>query len=776
MMRPLPSLRTRPHAGLLAALLVAACNGPVQQPFYDLEEDASGPDTDALPPPSDADDASTDAPPTPDAALPDDVTPEDVEPPPPVYDGVPSFVEVQLTPARAIYAPSTTVQLAGVVYDAEGAPMNGVELVWTTVPDAAATPGEDAGTWTLDAEGTVRFRACVRYPTDPRRIPCGERVIVVDGAPPTIALTRPLPGAMLSGEDDALIRVNGRVIDTNGNLEVFVNGKRVVVGREGLFSAEITPVFGINHIDVIASDGLQTIEGRAALDVLWAPDYLPVDRVETTPGEVEHTLSLDDALSLQLRQGFLDDGEPFVLDPDAESVVLTDLASVLELIVAGVDPSAFLPDPVVDSSEISLRVTSLDLGPSTVSIAVSDRGLTLFVALPEIVALTEGYVDIGVPLDLDGGLTASIAAGISLRVERLGRDQPLVVELDEVLLALEDATGFFASEEANGILEVVEGLLFRTVEGFIVDAVRDAYISAIPPVLEDAIQSIEDLLGEQRFTLDLDFGEPAELLLRGTLDRVIPTRARHLTASLALTVGATGEAAFPTARGVAIDQPIDRPGRPFSDGSITVHVKLPVLNGLLFSLWNTGFIDLDLSEQLPAEVSVLIQGARAFAQLPPVITRPGPERAQWDLQVAIGQLELIFERRGQEDRYGLTLVTGLNVRVEDDALRVELEAVPDVEVWLIETSGDRPIFSDTGALEGLITGFVWGELTEAIVGGLVVPLPAIAVEEAATFAPLLEDLVFQVTLARPPEIRSGFAHIYGGLEGRATLRAGEVGP
>lgn len=757
-------------APLTLLLLAAACvDGPVQQVLVDEPDTGADASPDAVDPDATTPDATNPDAPSPDAA-PDDAEPvEEI----PVYDGVPSFVELSLAPGRAIYPPTTTVTLTGQVYDAEGEPMNGVELVWSTLPEGAATRADD-GVWTLDQEGPVRFRACVRYPTDPRRIPCGERSIVVDGQPPVLSLTRPLPGQMLSGQDDELIRVNGRVIDTHGNLEVFVNGNRVVVGREGLFSAEITPRFGINHIDVVASDGFQAVEGRTALDVLWAPDYLPMSRRENG-ASVEQILDVDDGLQLQLRQAFLDDGEPFVIDEDADALVLTDLASVLELIVDGVDVMSFVPDPVVDSSDISLRVLDLSLGAAQVSINVTDIGLMLFVALPEIVALTEGAVDIGAPLDLSGGFSASIAAGISLRVQRTGPDAPLVVELEDVLLALEDATGFFASEEANGILEVVEGLLFRTVENLIVDAVRDAYVSAIPPVIEDALQSIEDLLEEQRFELDLGFGDPAELLLRGALGRITPARARHLTAALDLSVGATGEAAFPAARGVPIDQPLSRPGTPFSTGAVTVLAKLPVINGLLYALWNTGFVDLDLSDQLPPELSFLIDRGRAVAQLPPLVTRPGPERAEFDLMISIGQLELIFGRGAQEDRYGVNLSTGVNVVVVDGELRIELQERPDVEAWFIETTGTRPIFADPAALEGVLVGFVWGELTESIVGGVSIPLPSFAVAEAASLAPQLEDLVFQVTLERSPEVRNGFAYVYGGLEGRARL-AGAPAP
>lgn len=768
----LPILSRSAAVALLAFGLPACGNESLQQPFFpepDVTEDVT---PDALP---DADevgnDISSDAPDGSDAP---DVE-VDTGPDIPTYDQTPTWVEVAIAPRRAIYAPGVAVTLTATVYGPEGAPMPEVEVVWRASPDGSATLDDAAtGRFTITGEGEVTFIACVRYPEVPSRPPCGGRTVFSDAASPSVVITRPLPGQMLSAVDDARIRVAGVVTDTNANLEVFVNGDRVVVGRDGQFTASLLPSFGINHIDVVASDGVQTREGRAALDVLYANDYVPMAPTSGGDGSV---VAIPDALSLALRQRFLDDGTPLVLTPETVSVETRDLVGILELVLSQTELMTVIPDPVVNSTDIQLRVTDAVLGRSTVTAAVTETGLEFFVSLPAIRVETLGELRIGdVALDLDGGFEASVAVAIALRVVKPTADAALDVQLQSVRLALEDARGFFVSEEANAVLEVVEGLLFRNVEALVVNAVEDAFVAEVPGLLEGAIGSIEDLLRDQRFPIDIGFGDPVELLLDGQLATVLPLENQRLTASLDLSLGHSGESAFPSGRGVPINEPIDQEALPFSGTDIAINVRLPVLNGLLYAIWNTGFIDLDVSEQLPAEFAFLIDSVRIKALLPPVITPPGPDRLDWDLVLSIGQLEATLGRGAQQDVYGVTLTTGIRVRVVDDVLGVELEDVPTVFVWLIEQGGPRALFEDPNALGAILQTVVWSELSGTLAEGVSVPLPSIDFDFAADIAPALNDLALRVRLDRPPTVIGGHVYVYGGLSATATIGEAPVEP
>jgi hypothetical protein len=755
-------------AALVGLLALAACDtGPQQQPFDiyiepDVDAADAGPDV-----PADIADTgdTADAADTGDGSGDADVA-IDEGPEIPVYDGIPSFIEMTLAPPRAIYAPAQAITLTALAYSEEGEAMPEVELVWSVDPEAAVTPGAEPGAYTLESEGTVTFTACVRYPPPGRRAACGRRAILVDGGVPQVELLRPQPGELLLDEGDQLIRVAGTATDTSGNLQVFVNGDRVRLGRDGSFTAQVPAAFGVNHIDVVATDGLQTREGRQSLDVIWAPEYLAV----ATDGSGVTSASIDNALRLEMRQGFLDDGIPLDIPPEATLVTADDLASVIELVLGEVDLMPVIPDPVTASDDLTLRVTAADIGPAVVELRITDGGIDLFVGLSGIAVDTEGELNLGgTLLDLDGGFDAAIAASIELRITKATRADPLSVELGGVRLALEGASGRFVSPEANAVLDVVEGLLFRAVEGFLVDAVEEAFVAEVPALIEGALGSIDDLLSNVVLPLDLGFGTPTELVINGALATIVTERQRKIEAILDLGFGARGEPAFPEAPGIPLEQPLDTEPEPFTTGRAAVIVPTAVINGILYSVWNAGLLNLDVSDQIPEALAFLVDSVSIEGRLPPVVTAPDPDRAEYDLIISVGQLEATLGRGEQRDVIGLNLSAGLRVVVEDYTLRVELQEEPDVNAWIISFGGPIPIFDDPAALEPIIRTALWAELTGALTSEVELPLPALAFDAAADFAPRLDDLVLQVEIDRGIELREGFVYIYGGLEGQADL-------
>ena len=50
-------------------------------------------------------------------------------------------------------------------------------------------------------------------------------------------------------------------------MRVFVNGARVLLDEDGGFSAEVAPEYGVNHVEVAATDALNR-ESRIGRDVL----------------------------------------------------------------------------------------------------------------------------------------------------------------------------------------------------------------------------------------------------------------------------------------------------------------------------------------------------------------------------------------------------------------------------------------------------------------------------------------------------------------------------
>ena len=94
-----------------------------------------------------------------------------------------------------------------------------------------------------------------------------------------------------------------------------------------------------------------------------------------------------------------------------DPTVTTDLADVVELVVRHYDIRGQLPDPVVDSSTLTLRVTGVRVPEVRATLDVTDEGLEVFVQIGRLEADTEGSLDLaGEALDLGGGIHAIVSA------------------------------------------------------------------------------------------------------------------------------------------------------------------------------------------------------------------------------------------------------------------------------------------------------------------------------------------------------------------------------
>lgn len=761
-------------------LLVAACGGDEGAGEADAAPDTTpdaGSDVEADAAPDAAPDAEPDAP-TPDAgadAAPD-ATPdvvEDVPPAPPQ----PLFVRVDLTPQRAVYRTGILVTpTAEITFDdGTSRPAEEGEVRWSTAPEI--DPPASGPRWRVQGEGTLSFIGCVDVSAPEAGEVCGERTVLVDADVPTIVVTAPTAGAELAADDGPLF-VRGRVTDTNGEVEVFVNGRAGQLAPNGAFEVRLDPVPGVQHIEVEATDGRQSAVAREALDVLWAPAYAPIAASAPGDGSGEGSgeapfvdNAFDDALLLNLGQRFVDDRAPLAGADENGVVVTRDLADLVALIVAEADLTTLVPNPVVDESALTLFVDELDLGPLELDLDVTADGLSLFLRLPAALAVTRGSVVIGdAGVSLNGSITAALSGRVDLSVRKTGPDAPLDVQVDDVSLALESATPAFEAPEANAVFALAEGALFGTVEALFLDLVDDAVLSLLPGLVEDLLGTLDELLSGQELPLDLGFGAPITLSLDLPLQRIEPTAAVRLLASLGARVGADAPRAFPDSRGVALLAPPDTPAPLLPNSRVQVLVSMAFLNGVLHTLWDAGLLQIDLSDLLPDELAFLVDGASIDGRLPPIVTVATPDLGDGDLLITLGQAELALRRGEQVDVFGLNLRAPVSVNLVDGVLTLGLPPEPIVTAWVIEVGGDTPIFADSDAIEGLVSTLVWPELAGAIGESLAIEIPSFELgTELADIAPALAGLELALVLDRDIELRDGYLVLDGALEGSVDL-------
>lgn len=695
-----------------------------------------------------------------DSSPPPDVTP-DVPPAQPVA------LEVRIVPGRALYTPGLMVEVRATLYAPDGREISGPAPTVTVTPATGATASADR--WRLEEEGRITFEACVPIaPTEqnPGGTLCGQRDVVVDGGRPTLEILNPMPGAELTFVEARGVVIRGRVDDTHGPVVVYLDGRPVEVADDGTFSAPFVPAWGINHIDVVATDRLHAIETRAGVDVMVAERFVPYAPTAESP----IAATFDNALLLQISQRFLDANLAERVNFDTDPIRTTDLASILDLLLREVELGGVLPDPIVDDSALRLRVTGIRPGAPQFDIISTVRGVEIYVDLPDIQVDTLGSATVGgQTLNLDGGVRASVSAFVRMRLRQRPTDDALDVAVEEIDLAVESLVGRFASAQANAIVAVVGSGLFSAIEGAVLQAVREGFLDELPTLLAGAFGEIEGLLSDQTFPLDLGFGTPITLSLDAELDTLTPANRKGLTAELDVTTSTDAAVQFPTSRGIPVAvAPNTRPTL-LQTARVQIAVSMELVNGLFHQLWNSGLLEIDASSQIPSGLAVLIDRARISGRLSPHLRAARPGESEFPLLLTLGQVELTIGRGPNEDILGMYVVAGLDAQIEGSRLVLNVQSPPSIRLWEINTGGSAPLFENVRSLEELVTNVVWPQLAGSLTEDLAIELPVLDLSGLGDIAPSLSAFTLAVTLDRDLEIRDGHLLISGGLDGEVSL-------
>lgn len=659
----------------------------------------------------------------------------------------PYGIDVSVAPPRAEYRLNTSIRVQAVVTGEDELPLEGAGVLWSVEPaDAVVEMGD--GVYQLRAEGYVRFTGCTETPgpATPEApdgvVLCDSARILVDAGSPMLVVNSPEPGAELGGGEEETIVVTGSATDTR-DVNVYVNGEQVEVDEMGMFRAEVAPLFGVNHLEVVASDGV-TPDTKIELDVLWADEYLSAD------DGANPRVQLDEGILMQLGQRFFDDEMP--LDTSADPVVTRDLADVFQLLLDNVDFNSFLPDPLVDNRPtLFLRVTDARPSGLEVSIDVVDDGADLFIRMGAVELDTEGSLSLeGEMVDLGGGLTASLSAYAHMRLAKDGIDGPVEAEIDRLDVAIESMTGRFTNPEANAVFRLAEGILRRTFEMQLSDAFGDSLLDTIPAVLADALSGLDDALAGQTIEIDTGLFPPVTLELDGRLAGLETTYRRHLRAPLQMSVGTTGDIEYPDSRGVAS---LARNADPlFRSSQAQLGVKVGVLNGLLHALWNTGMLDIDAGAILPEDLSGLVSDAQLTGKLPPVMRPPRGSETN-DLVLSLGQAELYLTALDETTRYGISIDAGVDVLIVEGAVTLQVAEEPEVHAWVIATTAEGRPPIDADALESLLVRELWPPLRDAVSGGLSLDLPALSLGDLGGIAPALADFELSLEMGERLDVR-----------------------
>jgi hypothetical protein len=659
---------------------------------------------------------------------------------------VPRFVTINMTPGRTSYAIGAKLLPEVVVYDLNG------EVIPEALFDLTMAPGEsarrDGDRWELLSEGGVTFTACALTPGADGRGVCGDDLIVVDNSPPVIIIEAPFPGEQIDGATTT-IRVAGRATDTHGDVVVYINGQEVPVVA-GRFETVVTPRFGVNHVEVTATDQVNPKSTISGVDFLWAPVYEPI--LFDKPG-----IEIDDAIVFWMGQPFVDDSSPLTRRNDGKYLT-KDLVDILELVLRYVDLNQQIANPIIDSAGAYLTVQNIDIGKPRIIGEVVNGGIELYLQISDLLVTTQGGLDInGQVLNLSGGIEATMSALVRLNVTKNGTG-PVQVTVGALELAVEDATSDFVSPEANAIFTLAQSALRSTLETLLVDTVEAAFVNQLPDLLLGTIGALDTALQNQSFDLNLGLGTPLTLFFDARMTRLNTFRRSRLEAGLAAKAYLDVPRVHLESRGIPATQ-IASVNPFFASSRIQIALKESLINGLLHCLWDAGMLDLDVTEQLP----ITAERAIISAKIQPLI-RPPLEGQDSTTVLQVGQLELEVKVLGRTDRYGVNIETNMVFELVDGSLELVVDSEPRIITWVISSSVGGALLSPDG-LETLIRTQVYPQLVTALNSSLSIALPVPDLSGLGTLAPALSAFEVEFGLARPVVMREGYLMVDATLDG-----------
>ena len=571
-----------------------------------------------------------------------------------VRPALPASLSLALQPDRALFGIGEVVTLRWSVLDRYGNPIPNAPVDFAAVP---SLPTFGQARFRFDREGVFRLSATVGRPTFSGEPLVASVDVRVNDTGPEIRCDAPYDGEMVDIAAGETLVLQGQVADAAGVDSVTVNGIPARLFPGGTFEAEVPVRFGINVLEVDATDAFGV--GNRRICTFLASDAW-----------VETDVFLDDAIALELSAAAFDDGDRGDgLDSITDllfAVINSDgLTTQLDAALRAADP-LFPETCVVDawlfcavSFGLNYRSLRVD-GPNDAVVSLVDGGLR--------VAVTVREVELGLRIRGTFGTSGTIALsrlGLAMVFDlglSAGRPRIALRTLDGVDVGGIDSdfsgiTGF--------ILDLIVDLFEGTIRNLIRDELSDFVVENFSEILDELVANLDiSSLGATFDVPRLD-GEGVVGVGFGVQFSAVEisrTRARFGLASRfagdilrADTLGAA-LAAAPSADASALPR------------VVRASVDYGLLNQVLHALWQGGFFDVALGDALLGDAALDGVGIDVSAGLPLVVV--GTARDEVDIHVGAWEVALDYP--------------GLLV----EPLRVRLAAVASARVVLV---GDEAI-------------------------------------------------------------------------------------
>lgn len=537
-----------------------------------------------------------------------------------VLPNLPASIVLSKSPDLPVYGINDNVQILHVAYDRYGNEILNAPVSDVSTPLTGVGPTTSAGnsTYRYGGEGSYRITVTVDPPTDMNAVVSASVDVVVNSRGPAIVCAN--DATMLNLTPGSQMTVTGNANDINGVSSITVNGSPVAVGPNGSFSKAITTRFGMNFVDITATDSF----GEPTVKVCT---FLVSNRYS------DPNANIPDTVSLKLTQPAVDDGnrsgalgsfgdllQTVVNSQGLRDAVDTALSSANPLKPSSCDSQTctFLGCVCWYSSQVRYLSSQFD-GPHTVSLSLVDGGI----------AATARFDNVHVRLRVDGkvgpvGYDTSGRVNVSFIQVQLILDTALVNGRPRISVrngSIGASVGSITTEFSGVDGWIINNIVVPLAQGSLKDALRNVIQSFVVNNFNAVLDGLVSNLDIS--TLGTTFNVPK--LGGGTLAMqfglgfsALGTTSSRLLFGLGTKFTTNPANAFPSL-GVALP-----PGTSLLDPSVNaplntgVGVHIGVLNGALHALWRGGYFAMtvagsQLGGDLPAGIDLDVT-----TRLPPV--------------------------------------------------------------------------------------------------------------------------------------------------------------
>ncbi|MSQ82987.1 MAG: hypothetical protein EXR77_08745, partial [Myxococcales bacterium] len=405
-----------------------------------------------------------------------------------VVPGPPHQLEVLAVPNKPVYKQEEKVLFVSAVKDSFGNLIPQATVVLTVQAPAKG--------WKLLDDKTVKFASDAKYKLHFEVAQASQlqedRTIIVDGTPPLLTIEYPPWGSTLEGK--ASVPVKGTAGDaTSGIKSLLVNGKSAYVSNKscqldtdctagvcnpetytctvGTWVNQFPAKHGLNRVEAKTSD-VGGESARATRGFYYSGKYYPID------GTKPDSALVPDGMQIFLGHDFFDDGDHNPQKPN-------DLATLMEIALAGLDMNTLLPSGGLNSGGVEVTLSNIKFDKPLVSLQTVDGGLDMQVKIAHIstdiaVKAKQKIGPISVTIKITGDIKIGkliIDAGMGMAVFN-GFVETKVTKSKATIETMKLHVDGIA-----GLFDFLFNMVLDAYEGQIADAIVKAMNDAIPKLI-----------------------------------------------------------------------------------------------------------------------------------------------------------------------------------------------------------------------------------------------------------------------------------------------------